>query len=300
MSTHLENPARKLEKSENISTFIDSIDTFLFDCDGVIWVGNDVIDGVKEVLDLLREKGKKVLFVTNNSTKSRKAYLKKFKSLDIHASEEEIFGSSYAAAFYIANVLKFSKDKKVYVIGMDGVRDELASEGIQSVDVGDDHENLTAMDEMGSIKPDPSVGAVLLGFDLDINYKKLAKAFTYLHHDKDCHFLATNSDTTFPAGGTVYPGTGALLAALTAGLDREPVILGKPHQPMLDVIVAKYHLDKERTCMVGDRLDTDIEFGKIGGLKTLLVMTGVTTATQLEGSSVQPDFVIDSLGHMKA
>jgi 4-nitrophenyl phosphatase len=59
---------------------------------------------------------------------------------------------------------------------------------------------------MRTIYPDPAVGAVLFGFDLDINYKKLAKAFTYINSNPNCHFLATNSDLTFPAGGTVYPG----------------------------------------------------------------------------------------------
>ncbi|KAJ3160025.1 hypothetical protein HDU86_001290 [Geranomyces michiganensis] len=289
--------ATLLKEQTDIAAFVDSIDTFLLDCDGVIWATNHVFDGVQTVLDLLRSKGKRILFVTNNSTKSRKAYLKKFQSLDIHASAEEIFGSSYAAAYYIANVLKFPKDKSVYVIGMAGVREELESEGISHIE--DDGTNLGAMDEMATIKPDPRVGAVLLGFDLDINYKKYAKAFTYLHADKNCHFLATNSDLTFPAGGTVYPGTGALLAALSAPLDRDPVVLGKPHQPMLDVIVAKYHLDKSRTCMVGDRLDTDIEFGKTGGLKTLLVMTGVTTEEALKKSSIQPDYYISGLGKLQ-
>ncbi|KAI8826594.1 HAD-like domain-containing protein [Fimicolochytrium jonesii] len=287
-------------KKGKISTFIDSIDTFLFDCDGVIWSGSHVIDHVREVLKTLRQKGKRLLFVTNNSTKSRQAYAKKFASLGIDASAEEIFGSSYAAAYYVANFLKFPKDKKVYVVGMAGVQEELASEGVASVGGESDIENLGSMDEMGTIQPDPSIGAVLLGFDLNINYKKLAKAFTYLHSNPDCHFLATNSDSTFPAGKSIYPGTGALLAALTTPLGRQPTVLGKPHQTMLDVIVAKYHLDKEKTCMIGDRLDTDIEFGINGGLKTLLVMTGVTTPEGLAASKVQPDYCISSLGHLEA
>ncbi|KAI9106171.1 HAD-like domain-containing protein [Phlyctochytrium arcticum] len=291
--------ATELKDKQAIEDFIDSIDTFLLDCDGVIWSGNHTIEGVQEVLDILRAKGKRLLFVTNNSTKSRSAYLKKFASLNIHASHEEIFGSSYAAAYYIANVLNFPKDKKVYVIGMDGVREELESEGIQYC-TEDDTENLADMNDMGHIKHNTDVGAVLLGFDLHINYKKLAKAFTYLHSDENVHFLATNSDLTFPAGGTVYPGTGALLAALAAPMDRKPVILGKPHQPMLDVIVNKYHLDKSRTCMIGDRLDTDIAFGKAGGLKTLLVMTGVTTPEKLAKAEVQPDVYIQSLGHFRS
>ncbi|KAI9014790.1 HAD-like domain-containing protein [Gaertneriomyces semiglobifer] len=287
--------AKELSNTKDITAFIDSIDTFLLDCDGVIWSGDHVIDGVHEVLDLLRQKGKRILFVTNNSTKSRSAYLKRFQSLDIHASVDEIFGSSYAAAYYISNVLNFPKDKKVYVCGMAGIREELESEGIAYTGAEADDDNLEGMNQMGTIKHDPTIGAVLFGFDLHINYKKLAKAFTYLHSDEKVHFLATNSDLTFPAGGSVYPGTGALLAALAAPLERKPVVLGKPHQPMLDVIVQKYHLNKDRTCMVGDRLDTDIAFGQHGGLKTLLVMTGVTSSEKLATSSIQPDCYIQSL-----
>jgi 4-nitrophenyl phosphatase len=72
------------------------------------------------------------------------------------------------------------------------------------------------MSEMSTIKPDPSVGAVLLGFDLDLNYKKLAKAFTYINSKPECHFLATNSDLTFPTKDAIYPGTGALLVRMDA------------------------------------------------------------------------------------
>ena len=92
---------------------------------------------------------------------------------------------------------------------------------------------------MSQIMPDPTIGAVLFGFDLNINYHKLAKAYTYLSSNPNCHFLATNDDLTFPAGERVYPGTGALLAALSAPLDRPPIVLGKPHQTMLDVVVNK-------------------------------------------------------------
>ncbi|KAJ3291824.1 hypothetical protein HK104_005784 [Borealophlyctis nickersoniae] len=290
--------SKELTSSGEIEAFVDSIDTFLLDCDGVIWGGNTLFEGVKEALAYLRAKGKRLLFVTNNSTKSRSAYLKKFESLHLDASVEEIFGSAYAAAYYIAHQLDMPKDKKVYVIGMSGICEELAAEGVPYTGSQEDNDNLSDMADMSSIKPDPSIGAVLLGFDLNINYKKLAKAFTYLHSNKDCHFLATNSDLTYPSAGTVFPGTGAMLAALSAPLERQPVVLGKPYETMLDVIVNKYHLDTHRTCMIGDRLDTDIAFGQHGGLKTLLVMTGVTTEKKLRESSIQPDFFIKSLGHL--
>ncbi|KAJ3122232.1 hypothetical protein HK098_003000 [Nowakowskiella sp. JEL0407] len=211
--------------------------------------------------------------------------------------QEEIFGSAYAAAYYVKHVLNFPSNKKVYVCGMNGIQDELTAEGVQSVGGQSDNANLPAITAMDTVNHDPEIGAVLFGFDLNINYHKLAKAHTYLQ-DPNVHFLATNDDRTFPAGGKVFPGTGALLAVLSTSTGRSPTVLGKPTQNMLDVIVDKYHLNRERTCMVGDRLDTDIEFGKTGGLKTLLVFSGVTSESDLQTSSIQPDFTIKTLGHL--
>ncbi len=101
-----------------------------------------------------------------------------------------------------------------------------------------DNENIPDMESMTSIAPDPKIGAVLMGFDLNINYKKLAKAYTYLTSNPDCLFLATNDDATFPAGPRLYPGCGSLQSPLTtAMLGRLPKVIGKPHRSMLDVVV---------------------------------------------------------------
>ncbi|KAG5116245.1 hypothetical protein JHK84_042358 [Glycine max] len=92
----------------------------LFDCDGVIWKGDELIDGVPQTLEMLRAKGKKLVFVTNNSLKSRSQYAEKFRSLGISVSQDEIFSSSFAAAMYL----------KVYVIGGEGILEELRLAGI--------------------------------------------------------------------------------------------------------------------------------------------------------------------------
>ncbi|KMZ69713.1 hypothetical protein ZOSMA_208G00040 [Zostera marina] len=93
---------------------VDSVETFIFDCDGVIWKGDSLIDGVPQTLDMLRAKGKRLVFVTNNSTKSRKQYGKKFETLGLSVGEEEIFASSFAAAAYLKSI-DFPKDKKVII-----------------------------------------------------------------------------------------------------------------------------------------------------------------------------------------
>ncbi|KAL1916073.1 uncharacterized protein VTP21DRAFT_6077 [Calcarisporiella thermophila] len=289
---------KKLTTKPECSAFIENFNTFLFDCDGVLWDGDQILPGVREVLEFLRSKGKRIIFVTNNSTKSRTAYKAKFNKLQIDVSTEEIFGSSYASAVWLRKVAKFPADKKVYIIGQSGIEEELASEGIQYCGAGEDNENVADM-SFKDIIPDPQIGAVLCGFDLHINYKKYAKAFTYIRSNPECYFLLTNNDTTYPANGTIFPGTGSIVSPLITSLNRQPdAVLGKPNQSMMDCIKAKYDIDPQTTCMVGDRIDTDIQFGINGGLSTLLVLSGVTTQSELEHSEILPNYYINSLGDL--
>ncbi|KAJ3111337.1 26S proteasome regulatory subunit 7 [Phlyctochytrium bullatum] len=243
----------------------------------------DFLEAVNKVIKSYA-KGKRLVFVTNNSSKSRASYVKKFRSLGIEASETDIFGSAFAAAFYIKNVLKLPADKKVYLCGMSGLEEELAAEGIPYIGASHDNRPIKDMGDIGALERDPNVGAVLFGFDIDVNYRKLATAFTYLNEDPSCHFIATNTDLTYPAGGKIYPGTGALLSAVTAPLGRKPIVVGKPQQIMLDLIL--------------QRLDTDILFGQEGGLKTVLVLTGVSKESDVKSTSIIPDVILNSVADL--
>ena len=153
--------------------------------------------------------------------------------------QDEIYGSSYHSAWYIANKLKLPKEKNVYLIGMDGLSEELSDMGIGYVGGKDDDVNLKDFEEMTSILPDESIGCVLIAFDLHVNYKKMAKAFTYLHSNPECHFLVTNGDTTFPVGPAIYPETGIFGVSLASALGREATVLGKPHPSLLELINEK-------------------------------------------------------------
>ncbi|CAH1761863.1 14634_t:CDS:2 [Entrophospora sp. SA101] len=289
----------KLSDIPAYKEFIEKYETFLLDCDGVIWQTNKVFPGVVETLSYLRKNGKQILFVTNNAMKSRAQYLEKFKKLNIEAYEDEIFGSSYVAAYYIKNVLNFPKDKKVYVFGESGMVDELNTQGIRYCGGEDDVNAILKDMDMSNIKPDPEVGAVLCGFDSKINYVKLAKAFTNLHNNPNCYFILTNDDPTYPTNGGIFPGAGSLSAPLIKALDRQPdYICGKPNKPMLDCIMKKYDLNVEKTCMIGDRLNTDIQFGINGGFATLLVLTGISKESDIlsEGAKIIPDYYMESFG----
>lgn len=149
---------------------------------------------------------------------------------------------------------------------------------------------------------DPSVGVVLAGLDFHLNYLKLALAFHYLR--RGAVFLATNTDVTLPSAGALFPGAGAVSAPLVAmmGGQKRPVSLGKPSQAMMDAIEGKFKFNRERTCMVGDRLDTDIRFGIEGNLGgTLAVLTGVSTKEEweAEGAEVVPMAFVDRLGDLR-
>ncbi|CAG8460710.1 6136_t:CDS:2 [Cetraspora pellucida] len=246
----------KLCNISEYESFIDKFDTFLLDCDGVLWKGGDTVPG------------KKLLFVTNNSSRSRADYVEKFKKLDIEAYEDEIFSSSYASAYYLKNVLKFPKEKKIYIIGESGIADELASEGIRHCGLSDSDQQFKPED----IVPDPEV------FRL---------------------FIYSATSECIPSSGFISPGAGAIAAPLITALNKKPDgIMGKPNKPMMDCIAQKFKLNLERTCMIGDRLETDIQFGNNNGVTTLLVLTGIAAEKDIlvDNAPIIPDYYISSFG----
>ncbi|KAG6826105.1 hypothetical protein H0H92_001117 [Tricholoma furcatifolium] len=285
----------RLSTPQEYASLVERYDTWMFDCDGVLWHGDRLIDGAVEVLEFLRRNKKKVLFVTNNATKSRKSYKGKFDHLG-HL-KDEIYGSAYAAAVYLSTVVNIPKSKKVYVIGMSGLEEELREEGIEYIGGTDPADNTLAPFSLSNFTPDPDVAAVVCGLDTQINYTKLSKAFQYLHQkDSECLFVATNEDSTYPSADGLLPGAGAVSAPLRFALGRDPVCTGKPAKTIVNY-------DPLRTIMVGDRLNTDILFGKSGGLATLLVLTGITQESEITGpnaSSIVPEFVTSSLGDLRA
>jgi 4-nitrophenyl phosphatase len=293
---------KKIETKEDAEAFLDQYDDFLFDCDGVLWQGNHLLPLVNETLDLLRSRNKRMTFVTNNSTKSRRAYTEKFAGFGINVEAKEIFGSSYSAAVYLKKVVEFPEDKKVLVIGEKGIEEELDNVGIKYVVGTDEHYRQYPTDELlNAVERDESIGAVLCGLDLHINYYKMAVAMQQLKDDRTI-FLATNIDSTFPSKGKLLPGAGTIVGTLETCTGRKPIALGKPSDAMMDCIKAEKHFDPKRTCMVGDRLNTDIAFGSRGGLGTFMVLTGVdkeeTILQKDDNSFAKPQYYADKLGDL--
>ncbi|GAB4855895.1 Phosphoglycolate phosphatase 1A, chloroplastic, partial [Ancistrocladus abbreviatus] len=285
------------QQLKNADELIDSVETFIFDCDGVIWKGDKLIDGVPETLDMLRTKGKRLVFVTNNSTKSRKQYGKKFESLGLNVNEEEIFASSFAAAAYLKSI-NFPKDKKVYVIGEDGILKELELAGFQYLGGPEDGDKKIELKPGFMMEQDKNVGAVVVGFDRYFNYFKVQYGTLCIRENPGCLFIATNRDAvTHLTDAQEWAGGGSMVGALCGSTQREPLVVGKPSTFMMDYLANKFGILKSQICMVGDRLDTDILFGQNGGCKTLLVLSGVTSLSVLQSpsNSVQPDFYTNKI-----
>ncbi|XP_049320812.1 glycerol-3-phosphate phosphatase [Astyanax mexicanus] len=287
-----------------VKQLLESVDSVLFDCDGVIWRGEQAIPGAPEVINSLKKSGKKVFFVTNNSTKTRRMYAQKLTRLGFDASEEEVFGTAYCSAVYLHTVCRLTG--KVYLIGSPAMRQELEAMGIQQVGVGPDPVS-GAQSDWVNVPLDPEVKAVLVGFDEHFSYMKLNRALQYLFNP-ECQFVGTNTDTRLPLeGGKAVPGTGCLLKAVETAAQRQAQVVGKPSNFMFDCVANQFGLDPSRCLMVGDRLDTDIMLGSNCGLKTLLTLTGMSTvadaeANQRSGSperqKMVPDYYVDSIAEI--
>lgn len=184
---------------------LDSVDSVLFDCDGVIWQGDQAVPGAAQVINLLRENGKKVFFVTNNSSKTRSMYVDKMSTLGFKVREDEVFGTAFCCAMYLKTVCKL--EGKVYLIGSNAMKQELEAVGIQQTGVGPDL-IVGKQTDWVNVPLDPEVKAVVVGFDEHFSYMKLNRALQYLTQ-QGCLFVGTNRDNRLPLeGGKAVPGKG--------------------------------------------------------------------------------------------
>lgn len=257
---------------------IDEHDCFIFDCDGVLWLGSSPVPGARETLGYLKSLNKEIFFFTNNSTKSRALYVTKINQLlDFQVSVDQIISTSWLVAEYLKSV--DYKSGLIYLVGSEGIADELRQANFSFIGVGRDpylHDF--------KVELNPAVNCVVAGFDPHISYPKIAKAASYVRR-RDCMFIITNEDPDLPSldRNIVVPGTGSVVAGIKVASSVTPVVLGKPHD-LAWKLLTKAHakLDSRTTLMIGDRLETDIAFGRNCGLSTMAVLTGHTSSLEIE------------------
>lgn len=253
---------------------------FVFDVDGVLVRGEEIIPRAPEAIERLRRGGKKVIFISNNSTKSREAYIAKFTRIGIPVTADDLVLSTYATARYVANE---KPRAKVYMVGASGLRDEIKLAGLKLVDDPLQAEYVivgSAFNGKGQLTPE--------------NGERITGALRALYH-AGAKFVATNPDRIFPAKEGVIPGTGAVIGALSYMVDREPdAIIGKPSPYIVKIALDRLGLSGKECAIVGD-MDTDMLAGQGMGMKTIFVRSGAMTEEKLRSLGISPAFAFDSV-----
>jgi HAD superfamily hydrolase (TIGR01450 family) len=139
---------------------------------------------------------------------------------------------------------------------------------------------------------------VVVGLDRNLNYEKLRIGLQNITNG--AIFIATNTDPVLPTEDGFVPGAGAIVRALETASGKSPLVIGKPNQPIMDIVIEHLGLDAEKCTVVGDRLDTDILAGIRCGMRTVLVLSGVETRNSLERSDIEPDLVIEGIKELLA
>ena len=246
---------------------------FLFDMDGTLYLGDRLYSFTKELLKTINQRGGKYLFVTNNSSKSVKDYVKKLEKLGIKASEEDFMTSSQATSLYL---LENHKNDNLYVCGTKSLVEELKKNNLK-------------------VTEDPNkADCIVMGFDTELTFKKLEDISWLLCTKPDIPYIATNPDYVCPTEFGSVPDCGSVCDMLYNVAKRRPFVIGKPNATMPLLAMKKYNALPEQTLVVGDRIYTDIKSGLNAKCLTLLVMSGETDEKILAESDDKPDFVFES------
>jgi phosphoglycolate/pyridoxal phosphate phosphatase family enzyme len=249
--------------------------TVVIDLDGVVWLGSDPIPGGAEAVAHLRRAGERIVFLTNNSMPTRLQLLGKLARMGIDCGDDELINSPQAAATLL------QPDERVLVVGGKGVFEAIVLAGcepipagrrlVRSVGPAAPAAEAAAEAEAEAGERQANVDAVVVGLDLRFDYLRLSEASAAIR--RGARFIATNDDATYPMTGGVTPGGGSIVAAIATAAGSDPVIAGKPHDAVIQLLG---DLVGEVSLVIGDRASTDGALAKRLGAHFALVTTGVT------------------------
>jgi 4-nitrophenyl phosphatase len=285
----------------------------IFDMDGVLYRGAQVMPYARDALDRLRRARWDVFFATNNSTATRLDYLRRLEALGLGGDLDHIVTSGYATAHYLER--RSPKPKDVLVIGADGLRQEIRAVGIavrdadalpglhpppeaaaDGVDPGAMRRYLVSLDLP------PPADTVVVGLDLHLTYAKIAEAQRAILAGAD--FVCSNRDRAYPVEGRLLPGAGTIVAAIEVATGAKALCIGKPEPFLFQEAVrrAGKRNGRDRIVVVGDSTDYDMVAAHRVGATGVLITTGLTQKDALAEASgdAVPDRVVHSLEELFA
>jgi len=251
---------------------LTTIRAVLFDMDGVLYRGAVPLPGVNELLQFLAQRDIAYACITNNASRTPQQVAAKIQAMGLHIPAECIMTSAVATNLHLRAAA--APGTPIYAIGMPGLQEILFGDGYF---VPDEH----------------TPKYVVVGIDFELTYAKLRVATLAIR--AGAAFIGTNPDTTFPAEDGLVPGCGSILAALAAATDQQPLIIGKPEPGMFTAALDLLDAQAATTLVIGDRYDTDIVGAANAGLPTAMVLTGVSTAADVEHGPVTPDAIFADL-----
>ncbi len=259
---------------------LKEIQYFLLDMDGTIYLDTTLFDGTLDFLRTLKQQGKKVGYITNNSSKSIEAYVKKLADLGISAVREEFCTSAQSLVY---NLSKTAPASKIFLLGTPSLEEYMESSGFQLVKKYD-------------TSPEKRPDFVVLAFDTTLTYQKLADACHYI--TEGISYWATHPDKVCPHTKTFsLPDAGAIIECIRAATDGKipSFIAGKPSPYMITMFMEQQRALPHQVAVVGDRLNTDILAAKNAGVTSVCVLSGETSRSDIERSQIKPDYVLDSI-----
>ncbi|MBR5134301.1 MAG: HAD-IIA family hydrolase, partial [Clostridia bacterium] len=249
---------------------------FLFDMDGTLYLGDRLFDFTPALLDGIKARGGRYLFMTNNSSKSVVDYIKKLKKLGIDSTESDFITSSQATAFYLK---QHYAGKTLYVCGTRSLITELEKEGFTVT---------TDLD---------AVDVIVMGFDTELTFRKLEDVCRLLL-SRDLPYIATNPDYVCPTEFGSVPDCGSVCDMIYNATKKRPFVIGKPSPMMPTLAMEMTGFGKDETAVFGDRIYTDVKSGLNAGVFSVLVMSGETTEEILASSPDKPDLVLADAGEI--
>lgn len=266
-------------------TDFNNIRGLIIDMDGVLWHGSKALPGLSAFFDMLRKCEFPFILATNNASLTQQQYIDKLANMQVSVQPEEILTSSMATAKFLDERIP-QNQRRVFVIGEAGLTEPLQ------------HYGFTLTDLYQVNQPDKQLSGegadiVISGLDRKLTWDKLATAT--LNIRAGAAFYATNADTTLPTELGEVMGNGGILAALTAATGVTPTVIGKPEPILYQQALAILGTEKHNTIAIGDRLNTDILGAVNAGMRSLMVLTGVSCEADIDALDYAPDWIMQDL-----
>jgi HAD superfamily hydrolase (TIGR01450 family) len=255
-------------------TTVDSYDAFLIDLDGVVWRGESPVPGAAEAIDLVREAGKRTVFVTNNASRSPRDFAAKLMKMRIPTEPNDVITSTHAVVSYLRE-LGLGRGARVHVCGTDALAQVLRSAGFATT------------------QDTTNVEALVVAWNPRLQMDDLRRAADVAR--AGVPFIGANRDATYPDEFGLLPGSGSILAAVETASGVVATVVGKPQPVLFKLALERGGATRARTLFVGDRVDSDVVGARAAGLPVALVLSGVTTAEEARSVDPAPDLVADDL-----